>query len=178
MNKSKIIVNKLFFVQFMSATIYFFVLINQIGDDTTKLGKRCFTMDSELGMEVIAIGYIIISWSTMINNAYNLEMQVQKMMRNRPCYIITLHKKLIKKLKLIWSTWLEEIDHLYSKSLYMNQYFFIFTQGLPCLGDINTILWFFKVKNAKNDGFIQFNNFNLTVFTSFLCTSIVFIVHG
>ena len=118
MNKSKIIVNKLF-----CPTIYVFVLTNQIGDDTIRLVKRFFLMYSKLYMEAIAIGYIIISWSTMINNTYNLEMQVQKLLRNRSCYIITLHKKLMKKLKPIRSTWLEEIDHLYSKLLHMSQYF-------------------------------------------------------
>ena len=88
----------------MSSTIYVFVSTNKIGDDTTRLEKRCFMMDLELDMEVIAIGYIIINWSTMINNTYNLEMQVHKFLRNRLCYIITLHKKLMKKLKLIRST--------------------------------------------------------------------------
>ena len=55
MNMSNIIVNNLFFVQFMSPTIYVFVLTNQIGDDTTRLGKRCFIIDFELDMKVIAI---------------------------------------------------------------------------------------------------------------------------
>ena len=57
MNKIKIIVNNIFF-----PTIYVFVLTNQKRDDTTRLGKRFFMMDSELDMEVIVIGYIIISW--------------------------------------------------------------------------------------------------------------------
>lgn len=70
-------------VKLFSPTIYVFLLTNQIADNTTRLGIRCFMMDSELDMEFIAIGYIIINWPTMINNTYNLEIQVQKLLRNR-----------------------------------------------------------------------------------------------
>ena len=50
----KKIVNKLFF-----PTVYVFLLTNQIGDDTTRLGKKFFMMDSDLDMEVIAIGGLV-----------------------------------------------------------------------------------------------------------------------
>ena len=43
----------------MSPTIYVFVFTNQIGDDTTRLEKMYFMMDSKMDIEVIAIGGLV-----------------------------------------------------------------------------------------------------------------------